>query len=945
VTTLSQHDLDPFAAGGGGMSWTPPNNNVQNLHNPAVVQGSASGAAASADGGGEHASGEELLEAVRARLRKHAVKLWLPPYCVDGNPQPGAVVALLPTFFAERHDSPALLAASEEALVQSLTHLQAHSLKKLQARGVGQAPKAQSTSPSSSAAAATVRRKIVGAPMRGSQECGGPKSASDLGAAPSENDAATIIQATVRRARDLTAVRKDLLERLDAAVQAEPGASWMPVAGLMRLVCQALLRAPAHPARCLMEERVLDVFANVVELSHKKPISGLQLLYLSALHRLVEALPDGALSLPGNAALVKRLSPLHTASHVQWLLCGLGGEPAAGNGSVGESEQAVGLLKTMKYTEWMHVYRDVRANRNTAGMPQFTEGVTQFCTVYGLLLRAWPEANILMLDGMSIGTPVHIALWAWLRATGLLQEFVDKGTNAELIDGVVFLFCRCYVHRLMVTDECHLYDQQFPFPLAHLVDMALLLGQYVNQEERLAGLALRAQAIIKMEQSFQATNRRYGAGEVEAASAALASGSVAPFGGVAFSAAGLGSSHEPGGADGKRPAASATVPAGEEEAERAVRAIKSDVKSAICARLPPGRWAAMTWVERLACLEGRSGQQGAHNNDRVAPRAGTREASSAIDRLDAALARRIHGVVQHIHVQRPHDHHADAAALGSTRLQRQGPQVPHKLRQLHREAVTDLLHQLHDGTYRGVLLYPDKSRYEGSFKTNLSHRVSTFSMHSAASADSLDFAADGSRRHGTGTLIWADGASYEGQWSDNCLHGRGILTLSDGRKFRGSFRVNAPEKGVLEKGTGNCFVLFGDGAFGRVAVDLLQSHTLPTPKIVRELGRIPAPLYMAITVGAASSYRARGAAVLSIADRILVKELHVSEKNYDRHQKPLHVAYGSGSEAPAQILHAFTKRETSLFAVSGREDLVCQAQWSIIPKAQILKSTIYSDLI
>jgi len=177
------------------------------------------------------------------------------------------------------------------------------------------------------------------------------------------------------------------------------------------------------------------------------------------------------------------------------------------------------------------------------------------------------------------------------------------------------------------------------------------------------------------------------------------------------------------------------------------------------------------------------------------------------------------------------------------------------------------------------------------------------------------------------------------------LHGRGILTLSDGRKFRGSFRVNAPEKGVLEKGTGNCFVLFGDGAFGRVAVDLLQSHTLPTPKIVRELGRIPAPLYMAITVGAASSYRARGAAVLSIADRILVKELHVSEKNYDRHQKPLHVAYGSGSEAPAQILHAFTKRETSLFAVSGREDLVCQAQWSIIPKAQILKSTIYSDLI
>ena len=940
-TTLSQHDLDPFA----------PPNNAQNVHNPAVVQGSGSGAAASRAGGnGEQASGEELLEAVRARLRKHTVKLWLPPYCVDGNPQPGAVVALLPTFFAERHDSPALLAASDEALVQSLTHLQAHSLKKLQARGVGQALTAQSTSPAAataaaSASAATVRRKIVGAPIRHSQECGGPKRAREVvGAVPSENDAATIMQAMVRRARDLTAVRKDLLERLDAAVQAEPGASWIRVSGLVRLVCLALLRAPARPAQWLLEERALNVLANVVELSHKEPIAGLQLLYLSALHRLVEALPDGALSLQGNAALVKRLSPLHTASHVQWLLCGLGGEPAAGSGSGGESEQAVGLLMTMKYTEWLNVYRDVGANRNTEGKPQFTEGVTQFCTVYGLLLRAWPEANILMLDGMSIDSPVHIALWAWLRATGLLQEFVDKCTNADLIDGVVFLFCRCYLHRLMVTNEGHLYDQQFPFPLSHLVDMALLLRQYVDQGERLAGLAMRAQAIIKMEQSFQAANRRFGAGEVEVASAALGNGSVAPFGVVAFSAAGSGSAHEPGGADGKRPSASATVPAGEIEAERAVRAIKSDVKSAICARLPPGRWAAMTWVERLACLEGRSAQQGAHN-DRVAPRAVMRGASSAIDRLDTALARRIHGGVQHVHMKRPYDHHDDAAALGSTGLQRHGPQVPHKLSQVHHEAATSLLHQLHDGTYRGVLPYPDKSRYEGSFKTNLSHLVRTFSRHPVASADSLDFAADGSRRHGTGTLVWADGASYEGQWSDNCLHGCGILTLSDGRKFRGSFRNNAPEKGVLERGTGNCFVQFGDGAFGRVAVDLLQSHTLPAPRIVRELGRIPAPLYMAITVGASSSYRARGAAVLSIADRILVKELHVSEKNYDRHQRPLHVAYGSGSDAPAQILHAFTKRETSLFEVGALGDLVSQAQWSIIPEAQFLKITIYSELI
>ena len=238
---------------------------------------------------------------------------------------------------------------------------------------------------------------------------------------------------------------------------------------------------PARSAEWLPEERVLDVLANVVELTHRAPIAGLQLLYLSALQRLVEALPDGALSVPGNAVTVNRLSPLRTASHVQWLLCGLGGEPTEGSGSGGGAGKVGDPLKTIKYTEWINVYRNVRANRNNAGKPEFTEGVTYFCTVYGLLLRAWPAANILMLNGMSFDSPVHVALWAWLRATGLLQEFVDNGTHAELVGAVVFLFCRCYLHRLMVTDDGEFYEQQIPFPLAHLVDMALLLRQYVNR--------------------------------------------------------------------------------------------------------------------------------------------------------------------------------------------------------------------------------------------------------------------------------------------------------------------------------------------------------------------------------------------------------------------------------------------------------------------------------
>ena len=169
---------------------------------------------------------------------------------------------------------------------------------------------------------------------------------------------------------------------------------------------------------------------------------------------------------------------------------------------------------------------------------------------------------------------------------------------------------------------------------------------------------------------------------------------------------------------------------------------------------------------------------------------------------------------------------------------------------------------------RGVLTYPDKNRYEGSF--HLKPRHSSVLSHHAASEQSLEFTAVGSRRHGiNGTFTWADGSKYEGEWRDNCLHGRGVLTMTDGRMFSGRFRSNVPEDGVLEDGTESAFMRFDEEDCKDV--DLLQSRTLPEPKSVRVLGRIPAPLHMAITNGAAPSYHSRGASALSIADRIQVK--------------------------------------------------------------------------
>jgi len=55
----------------------------------------------------------------------------------------------------------------------------------------------------------------------------------------------------------------------------------------------------------------------------------------------------------------------------------------------------------------------------------------------------------------------------------------------------------------------------------------------------------------------------------------------------------------------------------------------------------------------------------AHKRDKVAH-------TNTIDRVDTVFARRIHSVEQHVHVQRPYNHHDDAAALGSTGAQSQG---------------------------------------------------------------------------------------------------------------------------------------------------------------------------------------------------------------------------------------------------------------------------------
>lgn len=56
----------------------------------------------------------------------------------------------------------------------------------------------------------------------------------------------------------------------------------------------------------------------------------------------------------------------------------------------------------------------------------------------------------------------------------------------------------------------------------------------------------------------------------------------------------------------------------------------------------------------------------------------------------------------------------------------------------------------------------------------------------------------GGKRHGQGTLIWADGGRYDGEWRENCSWGFGRLAYNDHESYEGEFvRNNREGKGRM----------------------------------------------------------------------------------------------------------------------------------------------------
>ena len=52
--------------------------------------------------------------------------------------------------------------------------------------------------------------------------------------------------------------------------------------------------------------------------------------------------------------------------------------------------------------------------------------------------------------------------------------------------------------------------------------------------------------------------------------------------------------------------------------------------------------------------------------------------------------------------------------------------------------------------------------------------------------------------HGFGKMVYADGTSYEGTWSDNLMHGEGVYVDPDGVQWSGIF-VNGSFESKIQK--------------------------------------------------------------------------------------------------------------------------------------------------
>jgi len=85
---------------------------------------------------------------------------------------------------------------------------------------------------------------------------------------------------------------------------------------------------------------------------------------------------------------------------------------------------------------------------------------------------------------------------------------------------------------------------------------------------------------------------------------------------------------------------------------------------------------------------------------------------------------------------------------------------------------------------QGTLTWANGNKYVGEYKDGRFHGQGTFTW--SAGGKYVGEFKDG-KKHGQGTFTWSNGKKYVGEYKDGMLEGQGTMTYADGAKYVGEF--------------------------------------------------------------------------------------------------------------------------------------------------------------
>lgn len=103
---------------------------------------------------------------------------------------------------------------------------------------------------------------------------------------------------------------------------------------------------------------------------------------------------------------------------------------------------------------------------------------------------------------------------------------------------------------------------------------------------------------------------------------------------------------------------------------------------------------------------------------------------------------------------------------------------------------------------KGISTSDSGNKYEGYWKNDLMHGYGVYTRY----GDTYTGEFRRGKKSGKGSMVFKDGSKYAGQWRDDLMHGEGVYTYPDGKQDKGLFiwrnYTGKCESGDCENGTG-----------------------------------------------------------------------------------------------------------------------------------------------